>query len=95
MFLIEDFFFVVSFSVQGRGKSLQNSLNSLQQFDTSIEEYFTWLTKMEARLDAQHEMVMRDGSLDNEDRVKVMQSEFKVSQFLFGWFFTAVLNNES
>ena len=46
---------------------------------------------MEARLDAQHEIVMRDGSLDNEDRVKVMQSEFKVSQFYFGAFSTVVL----
>ena len=83
--------YLLCFRVQGRGKSLQNSLNSLQQFDTSIEEYFTWLTMMEARLDAQHEIVMRDGSLDNEDRVKVMQSEFKVSQFYFGAFSTVVL----
>ncbi len=34
---------------------------------------------MEARLDAQHQMVMRDGAVDNEDKVKAMQAEFKVS----------------
>ncbi len=74
-------FCYVYFRVQGRGKSLQNSLNSLQQFDVSIEEYFTWLTKMEARLDAQHQIVTRDGSLD-EDTAKAMQSQFKVSLYL-------------
>lgn len=80
-FKVKAYLIYLFYRVQGRGKSLQNSLNSLQQFDTSIEEYFIWLTKMEARMDAQHQMVMRDGTVDNEDKVKAMQVEFKVSSF--------------
>ncbi len=37
---------------------------------------------MEARLDAQHQIVTRDDSLD-DDKVKVMQSQFKVSYITY------------
>ncbi len=64
----------------------------MQQFDVSIEEYFTWLTKMEARLDAQHQIVTRDDSLD-DDKVKVMQTQFKVSLQFYNLLYTLFSND--
>ena len=47
---------------------------------------------MEARLDAQHQIVTRDDSLD-DDKVKVMQTQFKVSLQFYNLLYTLFSND--
>ena len=39
------------FSIQARGKALQNALSSLQQLDRAIDRFLSWLGQAESTLD--------------------------------------------
>jgi len=74
-------FFLYFFSIVNRGKNLNSAMNSLQNFDRSLDKFHAWLSEAESSLESADLEADRLGGRRDPGSVRLPLQQLKVGPF--------------
>ena len=69
--------------VDTRGGVLEGSLDSIEHFDTSLDNYFAWMARTEKQLAEQEKKSNDEDVMEEEDTLAELQQQFRVSRLTY------------
>ena len=82
------YFPLFHFSIVNRGKSLHSAMNSLHNFDRSIDKFLAWLSETESSLEGVEADVDRLGTRRDQAALRQLLPRIKVRlKIIFFYFF--------
>ena len=69
--------------VDTRGGVLEGSLDSIEHFDTSLDNYFAWMARTEKQLAEQEKKSNDEDLMEKEETVAELQQQFRVSTLTY------------